>query len=606
MISIKKLLLGQPLSTDRVSFEKLSKRKALAVFSSDAISSVAYATEEILLVLSFGVIAVNAFSWSWTIALAISSLLFIVVSSYRQIVKAYPTGGGGYTVCKENFGDKVSLLAGSALITDYTLTVAVSVAAGTAAVTSAFPALFEHRIGIATAAILVLMLINLRGIRESATIFAVPTYIFVLSMFVLFIWLGIKGIVEPVEATGSVVPSTLEGVGLWLVLRAFSSGCAALTGVEAISNGVKAFKKPEATNARRTLATMACILAALFLGITYFTNVYHLVPKVEETLVSQLARQTGFPPFYYFIQVATAAILFLAANTSFNGFPMLASIMADDRYLPRQLASRGDRLVYSNGIIILGLASIGLVWLFDANVHHLIPMYAIGVFLDFTLSQGGMIRHWLKNRGHQWKKSMTINAIGCVTTFVVLLIILFTKFTTGGWLICLVLPIMAYTFRKIRYHYVIVGSQLRLVGPPAPVPDVPPHHVIVPVSGIHRGVLEALNYGRSISKDITACYIGINDRQTNRIKEDWTRYGMGIKLKVLASPYRSVIRPLLDYIESERQLFPHAIITVIIPEFVTARWWHKVLHNQTAMVIKGALLFKRNVVVTNVRYHLHK
>lgn len=604
--NLKKLLVGQPLASDRVTHERLSKKKALAIFSSDALSSTAYATEEILRVLVPAVAMIHYAHWSVPIAIAIVGLLWILILSYRQTIAAYPNGGGAYTVSKENLGTRLGLVAGAALIIDYILTVAVSAAAGAAAVTSAFPSLREHSVLICNIAIIVLMFINLRGIRESGTIFAVPTYIFIFSLIVLFGFLVFAPSETAVKSTATLFPQAGEQISWWLLLVAFASGCTALTGVEAISNGVQAFKKPEQTNAKQTLVAMGVILAILFFGITYFANVYAIVPKSEETVVSQLARLSNSSALYYLIQAATAGILFLAANTSFNGFPQVASLLADDRFLPRQFASRGDRLVFSNAIVGLGLISMFLVWLFNANVHHLIPLYAIGVFLSFSLSQAGMVKHWLKTKETGWQKGIVINVIGLVATTVVLLIIITTKFTHGGFIVVFMIPLLVFEFQRIKRHYLIVGDQLRIEGPPPAVQTPASHHVIVPVSGIHRGVIEALHYARSISGDITACYIDITPRVTQRIAAEWAKYGMGVQLKVLSSPYRSVIKPLLDFVDEESKRMPNGMITVIIPEFVTAKWWQNLLHNQTAIIIKTALAFKPRVVVTSVRYHLSK
>lgn len=606
LTTIKRILFGKPLTTDRVIHERLSKKKALAIFSSDNISSVAYATEAILLSFSLAAIPANGYPWTVAITLGIIGILWMVTFSYLQTINTYPGGGGAYTVAKENLGDNMGLVAGAALIIDYILTVAVSIAAGVAAVTSAFPSLIPYRVFIANAAIILLMIMNLRGVRESGTIFAVPTYIFIFSVIAMFFGLGFLAMNgSPVE-TRPLTPSTLEGVGIWMLLVAFSSGCAALTGVEAISNGVKAFKQPEQKNARTTLVYMGILLSIMFLGISYFSHVYSIVPNETETVLSQLARQINFMPFYYLLQASTAGILFLAANTSFNAFPMVTSLMAEDRYLPRQLASRGDRLVFSNGILGLALASIILVTVFDADVHVLIPMYAIGVFTGFSLSQAGMVKYWHKNKGPHWQWSAIINGIGCTATVITLAIIVATKFSHGGFVVIALIPLFVMQFRRIKYHYLIVGNQLRLVGPPPTINPPAAHHVIIPVSGIHKGVLEALHYARSISKDISACYIDITPRITQRIIVDWKKYGMGVELKILPSPYRSVIRPLLNFVEDETRRVPNGMITVIIPEFVTARWWQTLLHNQTAIVIRAALAFKKRVVVTSVRYHLTK
>ncbi|MCC6278192.1 MAG: APC family permease [Oligoflexia bacterium] len=604
---LKRFIVGAPLSTDRVQHERLSKKKALAVFSSDALSSVAYATEAILVELSKAVIVVNALPWTWPISLSICALLWILVISYRQVINAYPNGGGAYIVSRENLGENVGLIAGASLLIDYILTVAVSVAAGVAAVTSAFPELKEHAVLIGNMAVIALMFMTLRGVRESGTVFAIPTYVFIFSLIILFAWLSF--VPAPIIAEGAsapLVPKTTDGVGIWLILIAFSSGCAALTGVEAISNGTTAFKKPEAQNAKATMVWMAVILAVLFLGIGYFAHQFQILPSEKETVVSQLARQTGSTWFYYVVQASTALILFLAANTSFNGFPIVTSLLAEDRYLPRQLASRGDRLVFSNGIVGLSLISMFLIWLFKSDVHLLIPLYAIGVFLSFTLAQAGMVKFWITTKEGSWRRNALINTVGAITTLVVLLIIVTTKFPQGGWIICLTTPLLVFMFRRIHHHYQVVGEQLRITSPEHHIPDVASHEVVIPVSGIHSGVIEALEYARTISKMVVAVYIDISPRTTQKLREDWAKFGMGIELKILKSPYRSVTQPLFDFVDEVSKRHPNHVITVIIPEFVTARWWQNLLHNQTAIIIKAGLTFKKRVVVTSVRYHLDK
>lgn len=602
---IKKVLVGAPLASTDMGHQRLSKKKALAVFSSDALSSVAYATEAILFILVTAPSQQNAVPWTWVLSLCIVAVLVILILSYRQTISAYPNGGGAYTVCKENLGDNAGLVAAGALIIDYILTVAVSIAAGTAAVTSAFPHLIEHRVLISVAAILILMLMNLRGIRESGTVFSIPTYVFIFSILGMFVWLSFVAYSNPPPSPTSLMPKTSSQVGLWIILVAFANGCTALTGVEAISNGITAFRQPEQRNAKITLVWMGLILGVMFLGISYFAHVYGILPKDEETVVSQLARHLNSNFAYFLVQASTAAILFLAANTSFNDFPRVASLLADDRYLPRQLASRGDRLVFSNGIIALGLVSIFLIWAFDSDVLLLLPIYAIGVFLCFSMSQAGMVKHWFQFKGPGWIRSAALNALGCVTTAVALLVIVVTKFPHGGWVVCVMIPILVTIFRRIRHHYVIVGRQLSIQGEP-PSPKTYHHRVVVPVSGIHKGVVEALTYARSIGTEITACYIDISPRITQRIVSEWQRYGMGIELKILRSPNQSVVRPLLEFVDNELQKSPDTILTVILPEFVTAKWWHNIFHNQTAFFIRMGLAFKRGVVVTSVRYHLKR
>jgi amino acid transporter len=587
-----------------VGEEHLSKVRALAVFSSDALSSVAYATEEILLVL---VLAGSAFlSWSLPIAITIVCLLFLVVFSYRETIYEYPSGGGAYVVAKDNLGPKAGLVAGSALLIDYILTVAVSIASGTAALASAFPSLSDHRIMLSLVAIGVVMLANLRGINESAKIFMFPTYAFIFSVLCMIV----MGFYKLQNGTYSVEPPPVlpaqNEFTLFLLLRAFSSGCTAMTGIEAVSNGVPVFGPPKSKNAAITLVVMATILAAMFVGITYLADVHGVVPSPNETVISQVARAIfGASPAYYFLQFMTMGILVLAANTSFADFPRLASILAKDRYLPRQFASMGDRLVFSNGIVILGALSGLLIVLFKANTHALIPLYAVGVFLSFTLSQGGMVRFRLKNRKPGWLPHLVINFIGMVATAIVMMIFVVTKFTHGAWLITLLIPIFIYLFQKIYDHYLSVGKQLSLIGvDPVEFKECPKHTVLLPISGIHKGVLEALRYARSIAEDVRAVYVEIDSTQTERMTEEWRKWGQGVPLVVLKSPYRSIMAPFLKYVDEVEDLHQDDIVTVIIPEFVTARWWQNLLHNQTALLIRAALTFKRRKVVTSVRYHL--
>ncbi len=600
----KRLIVGQPLSNQMACHERLPKWKALALLASDALSSVAYATEEILIPLA--AFSMAAMAWSIPISLAIVGLMIIVTTSYRQTIDAYSNGGGAYTVAKDNLGDWAGLVAGAALLIDYVLTVAVSVAAGVENIAAAFPFLLAHKEWAGTIVILVLMLLNLRGLRESANVFAIPTYLFVGSFLTLIgvgAWKLLTGQVPP---HAPVIHEVYPSLSLFLILRAFSSGCTALTGVEAISNGINVFREPSQRNAKMTLVAMALILATLFLGITLLAHVYGVYPEHGQTAVSLLARSVfGESWFYYVVQGSTALILFLAANTSYADFPRLSSLLARDRYLPRQLASLGDRLVFSNGILGLSLSAIVLIFIFKGRTHFLIPLYAIGVFLSFTLSQAGMVRHHLKEKQRGWKSSLTFNAIGAFATFVVLLVIACTKFMSGAWMVLVFLSILIFIFSRIHSHYVSVGQELSLLGEIPAERLQPVHHtVIVPISGIHRGVLDALRYALSISQDVRACYVEIDPQSTERMKLEWEKWVHEIPFVVLRSPYRSVIRPLLDYIDDVEQTTHGDMVTVIIPEFVTAKWRHQLLHNQTALLIRAALMFKPGKVVTSVRYHL--
>ena len=602
---LKRLILGEPLSNQMLHNERIPKWKALAVLSSDALSSVAYATEEILIPLA--AFSAAAVVWSLPIALGIVALLVVVTISYRQTIDAYPSGGGAYIVAKENLGTYAGLVAGASLLIDYILTVAVSVASGMENLGAAFPLIAAHKEGFGALVIIIIMLLNLRGLRESASVFALPTYLFIFS-FLLMIgkgaWMAFTG-VHP-AAPLPLAHSDFTGVPLFLVLHAFASGCSALTGVEAISNGIPMFKDPAQKNAKATMFWMALILAILFLGLTGLSHQFGLVPKPGQTSVSLVAGAVfGQTWAYYLVQAATALILVLAANTSYADFPRLSSLLARDRFLPRQLASVGDRLVFSNGILGLSAAAILLLVLFEGDTHHLIPLYAIGVFLSFTLSQSGMILHHLRERAHGWRISLAFNALGALTTALVLVVIASMKFADGAWVVMLLIPMVVFVFRRINVHYLAVGIELSLQGvaPPKHLDPIK-HTVIVPVSGMHRGVIPALRYALSISDDVRACYVELDDEATERMKAEWNKWAHEVPFVTLKSPYRSVIRPLLEYIEDVEQTTHGDMITVIVPEFVTMKWWHQILHNQTAFLIRAALLFKRGKVVTSVRYHL--
>jgi amino acid transporter len=603
---LKRIILGEPLTNQMAIHERIPKWKALAVLSSDALSSVAYATEEILIPLAaFSALAI---SWSLPIALAIASLLVIVTISYRQTIDAYPNGGGAYIVAKENIGTYAGLVAGASLLIDYVLTVAVSVASGVENLASAIPFLAAHKELVGAAIIVLIMLFNLRGLRESASVFAIPTYLFIGSFLIMIVvgaWKLATGAVIPVA---TIVHEQYPALPLFLILRSFSSGCSALTGIEAISNGIPMFRSPGQKNAKTTLVWMSVILGFLFLSITLLSHVYGVIPKEGETAVSLLARSVfgdGF--FYYIVAGSTALILILAANTSYADFPRLSSLLAKDRYLPRQLASVGDRLVFSNGILGLSLSAVLLIILFKGDTHHLIPLYAVGVFLSFTLSQGGMVLHHIREKEPGWIRSCFFNLLGAVTTFVVLVVIASTKFLMGAWMVVLFIPILVFIFTRIHRHYLAVGRELSLVGqmPPQKLDPVK-HTVIVPISGIHRGVIDALRYAISISKDVRACYVEIDSATTERMQSEWKKWAHEVPFVVLRSPYRSVIAPLLEYLDDVEQTSNGEMITVIIPEFVTKKWRHQILHNQTALLIRTALLFRRGKVVTSVRYHLRE
>ncbi len=603
--ALKRVFVGSPLATAQARHERLSKTSALAVFSSDALSSVAYATEEILLILTLAGAA--ALGYSIPIGLAIAGLILVVVSSYRQTILAYPQGGGAYIVTKDNLGTLPALVAAGALLIDYVLTVAVSVAAGVAAMTSAFPALYGHRVAIGVILISVVMAANLRGIRESGRLFALPTYLFIVSFagmlgygFVRWMF-GWEMPPPPGPADGDV--SGTQAVTLFLVLRAFSSGCAALTGVEAVSDGVPAFRPPEARNARVVLAWLGVILLGLFMGVTFLARHYHVLPRPEETVVSQLARQIfGGGLLYYEIQAATMLILVLAANTSFADFPRLSYFLARDGFIPRQFGTRGDRLVFSNGIVMLAAAAAVLIIVFHGDTHGLIPLYALGVFISFTLSQASMVRRWLARREPGWWWRWWFNALGAATTGLVMLVIAVTKFSHGAWLVVLLIPILIVGFLAVNRHYASVARQLSLDHYPGPPPIE--HTVLVLVGDLHQGVVSALQYARTLSPNVKAVYVELDPEKTRRLEERWGKWGMGTPLVVLTSPYRSLLAPFLEYLDHLLAVNPYYVVTVVLPEFVPGRWWQQLLHNQTALLIKGALLFRRRVVVVNVPFHL--
>ena len=641
--AIKRLLVGRALRTEDAIHERLTKKTALAVFSSDALSSTAYATEEILLVLAAAAAATSGGSFGYVVPVSagIAVLLAIVATSYRQTIHAYPSGGGAYIVAKENLGTSPGLIAAAALLVDYVLTVSVSIAAGVAAITSAvqgtrYAGLIDHKVILCLIFIAFIAIANLRGVRESGALFATPTYVFVISFlfmigfgFFHYFTYGGAAVVPGPEELKIAEGYKLQPLTLFLLLGAFSNGCAALTGIEAISNGVQAFKKPEATNAATTLIWMALLLTTMFLGTSVMAFLYHVHPKESETVISQFARIMFTGPlgwFYYVVQAATAAILVLAANTAFADFPRLSSLLARDRFLPRQFANRGDRLVFSNGIVILAIFSGILVITFGGDTSRLIPLYAVGVFLSFTLSQSGMVVHWLRERRKlrgeklqdadrsyfvtdevtapaNWKKSLAINAVGALATFVVLCVFIATKFIHGAWIVVLVVPLLVVLFKAIHGHYQLVAKQLSTEGldPVRPIK----HTVIVPISGIHRGVVSALQYARSIASDrVQAVYVDFEEEATANLKDKWERWGAGVQLVVLPSPYRELTRPLLRHIHRLARENSDHIITVVLPEFIPARWWQHALHNQSSLLLKGSLLFKKGVIVTSVPYHL--
>ncbi|MEN3273961.1 MAG: hypothetical protein V7636_2722 [Actinomycetota bacterium] len=615
----KRIFVGRPLRTEDMGHTLLPKKLALPVFSSDALSSVAYATEEILLVLgTAGVAFLTSTPW---IAAAVVALFAIVTVSYRQTVREYPNGGGAYIVAHENVSPNAGLVAGSSLMIDYVLTVSVSIAAGVYAMYSAVHSLKPHRVEIALAFVLFITLMNLRGVKESGTFFAIPTYGFVAGIVVM---LGVGFVrmatgAHLVAATSKdVLPVEHHVMGLavvFLLLRAFSSGCTALTGVEAISNGVPAFKKPQAENAAKTLLMMAFLAVTMFVGITAMAILTHVHAHegMEQSVVAQIAsavfgaKSLGF----YYIQIFTAAILILAANTAYQDFPRLASILAEDRYLPRQLHNRGDRLVFSNGIVLLASFASLLIVLFDAEVSKLIQLYIVGVFVSFTLSQIGMVRHWntkLRNdpdadRG-AINRSKALNSLGAAATAVVLVIVLYSKFAHGAYIVVIAVPLLFLLMKGINRHYVRVAGELRLASTRPVLPAR--NHAVVLVSQLHNPTLRALNYAKSIHPHtLTALYVEVDPEDTRKLVADWDRAGIDVDLKVVASPFREVTKPVLDYVRRLRQSGgDRDVVTVVIPEYVVGKWWEQLLHNQSALRIKAFLLFQPGVMVTSVPWHL--
>ena len=603
---VKRLLVGKPMPLAQARHERLSNSAALAVFASDPLSSVAYATEEILLVLVLAGSA--ALSYSLPVAVGIAALLAVVVTSYRQTVAAYPQGGGAYLVAKDNLGRYPALTAAAALLVDYVLTVSVSVVAGIAALTSAMPQLHQHRVVLSVLAVAGIALGNLRGVRESARLFAAPTYFFVVSILgtiayglvgALFDWLP-EAPYEP-HAPG------LEGIGLFLLLRSYAAGCTALTGVEAVSNGVQALKPPEGRNAQTVMTWLGAISITMFLGITYLAYDFGIVPGGPETVVSKIARRvwgSGAP--YYAVQASTLLILVLAANTSYADFPRLSSILARDHFVPRQFANQGDRLVFSNGILILSGFAIVLIVIFRGDTHALLPLYAIGVFISFTISQGGMVRRWLRLREKGWRWRVWINGVGAAVTGVVLLTLAITKFVEGAWIVVVVIPVLVAMFVVMHRHYAEVARELSLEGLEGP-PKFQ-HTVLVLIGDVHRGVVRAVQYARTLAPTATvrAVYVETDPARTARLEEKWGKWGLGVPLVVLTSPYRSLLRPLLDYLDQIQSRGDDQMVTIVLPEFLPRHWWQHVLHNQTALLVKGALLFRKNTVVADVPYHLKR
>ena len=612
---LKRVIVGRPLATAEREHQRIPKSIALAVFSSDAISSTAYATEEILFVTA--VAATSSLHIGLDrlipIAAAVAVLLAIVVTSYRRTIFAYPQGGGSYVVSRENLGKYPSLVAGASILVDYILTVAVSISAGVAAIISipAFSGLADQRVPLALALIALITMANLRGIKESGQIFAVPTYVYIVTMSALVLYglaRSFLGDLDPVEfdpERAEVVRETGGALGLFLLLKGFSSGAVALTGIEAIADGVPAFRQPASRNAAVTLTWMATILGTLFFGTAVLSHRLHPYPSHEETVLSQLGQAVfGGGPLYLLLQFATALILVLAANTAYADFPRLSSIIARDGFLPRQLSNRGDRLVFSNGIVFLAFAASGLIIAFGGLTNALIPLYAVGVFTGFTLSQLGMVRYQQRMRAPGWRLAVAISGTGAFATFVVLLIVAATKFTSGAWVPIVVLPAIISFFLAIRRHYDKVARALE-IAPGDVRPEAFNHTVVVLVGRVHRGVIKALNYAKSMRPNhLAAVYMASDDEEAQAMLRQWEAFRLDVPLEIVPSPYRDLVQAVEGYLDELDERWHNDTVTVLIPEFVVDRWYENVLHNQSALALKLALLDRRGTVVTSVPYHL--
>ncbi|KHL93206.1 amino acid permease [Paenibacillus sp. IHB B 3415] len=608
MSSVKRFLIGRPLKSDQLGEQKLNKTKALAILSSDALSSVAYGPEQILLVLI--TISAAAFWYSIPIAIGVLVLLLALILSYRQIIFAYPQGGGAYVVSKENLGKYPGLVAGGSLLVDYILTVAVSVSAGTDAITSAFPGLHPYNVIIAIIFVLLITTLNLRGVTESASFLAYPVYLFVLAMFIM-IGLGLFNIVTgnvPAELHTS-LGTPVAGVSLFLLLRAFSSGSSALTGVEAISNAIPNFRAPAPNNAAKTLVAMGILLALLFSGIVFLAYYYGIAPREEVTVVSDIAEQVfGRNFMYFFVQGTTALILVLAANTGYSAFPLLAVNLAKDKFIPRMFTVRGDRLGYSNGILSLGILSIILIIAFEGRTEHLIPLYAVGVFIPFTLSQTGMMVKWIRQKPEGWLPKLIINTIGALISFIVTIMFFLTKFPQI-WPVLVFLPLIILFFYRIHKHYESVADQLRITTCGEPPLAIEGNIIILPVAGITHVVENSLRYAKSLgAEQIIAVHIPFEREDDAIFEEKWKKFHPEVRLVTLYSPYRSIIHPLTKFIDTVQRKASESNyqVTVIVPQFIPKKGWHNILHNQSSLLIRAHLLYRRNVIITTVPYHLKK
>ena len=607
----KDLLIGPPLPTYQLYENKLNKIRALAAFSPDALSSLAYANQEIYLGLA--VAGSAGLLLAWPIGLAITGLLIIVALSYYQTIHGYPSGGGSYLVARDNLGTMPGLVAGAALLIGYLLTAAVSLTAGVEAIASAIPVLWSHRVLIALVLLSFMTVANLRGLRETGTLMSVPVYLFLIVYLPMLSYGLYRLLVDGPAQLEQGFSAAVQPVTLYLVLHTFSAGCTALTGIEAISNGVPAFQPPEARNAGRTLVIMAVLMSILFVGSIGLTQCLGVTAAPQETILSALARSLlGNGVAYYVIQASTMLILAVAANTSFAGFPRLAAILAKDGFLPRQLTGLGDRLVFANGILSLAIATGVLIVLFRGDSHSLVPLFAVGVFLAFTLSQAGMVLHWLRERGAGWQLKALLNGLGALATAVTVLIIGISKFLEGAWITVFLIPALVILFFRIRMHYREVARELTLHGLPPSIMPAPVPRVVIPVSGVHRGIVDAVNFAQTISADVTAVYVELEPGDAGEVLKKWNSLWPDIPIVVVSSPFRSIIQPLIDFLdETDAKHNDGQLATIILPEFVPAKWWQSLLHNQTAWLLKAAMLYRRRSrgfqrVIIDIPYHLRR
>jgi amino acid transporter len=606
---LRYLLIGSPIPTQNLSETKLNKVRALAAFSPDALSSIAYANQEIYLGL---VVAGSAgLSLILPVGLVISGVLVFVALSYFQTIQGYPSGGGSYIVARDNLGVSLGLVAAAALLVDYLLTAAVSLTAAVGEIASAFPVLWPHRILLALLILALITIANLRGMRETGTLMAIPVYSFLIIYFVMLAYGLVRAWIDGPGNLVSAAPAATEPLKLFLVLKTFSSGCTALTGIESISNGVPAFRSPESKNAGKTLLVMAILMATLFIGSLGLTHYLAIVAGAQETILSALSRRIfGSGIFYVLVQFSTMLILAVAANTSFADFPRVVAILAGDGFLPRQLTNLGDRLVYANGIVLLAVGTGVLIVTFGGNSHALIPLFAIGAFLAFTLSQSGMVIHWFRQRGKSWRIKAFFNGIGALATGITVIVIATSKFLAGAWITAILIPALISIFWKIHSHYEEVGKQLSLRGLPPSMKPFPTHRVVVPISGIHRGMFDAVNFARSISEDVTAVFIELKPGSGEQMSQQWQKWWPDVPLVIVPSPFRSIIGTLLDFLdETDRLHNDGQMATVIMSEIVPYKWWQELLHNQTSFLLRAALIYRHRQlgfqrVIIDVPYHL--